>query len=217
MMIVEFRKSQLEYATLNINGSSVDMIKFLGVQMSDNLIWSQNTSGICSRRKLKQAALPRSVLTSFYRGVVVSVITYCISTWFSSCRAAYKKALQRVVRGAERVALFPSRGKSIVWDPLRPLHKLFEQLPLGKSFRSIRSRTSRLQNSFPPQAMRRLNSHFSILPPCILLCISFCLRYSCMPLITNVSIKFDLIISWFNLISAWAMWATQGKKSNVLR
>lgn len=48
-LIVDFCKSRPEYTPLNISDSpvdSVDTINFLGVQISDNTIWSQNTTGV---------------------------------------------------------------------------------------------------------------------------------------------------------------------------
>ncbi|KAG7474480.1 RNA-directed DNA polymerase from transposon BS [Solea senegalensis] len=180
-MIIDFRKSQTEHAPLSISGRTVERvenIKFLGVQISQDLSWNKNTSYITKRaqqrlyflRKLKQTSLPPSILTTFYRGVVESILTYCISTWYSSCSMSDKKALQRIIRGAERVIgvslpsieeLFQSRCKkralTIVNDLLHPLNKLFELLPSGKRFRSIKGRTNRLINNFIPQAVRMLN------------------------------------------------------------
>lgn len=136
-------------------------------------------------RKLKQASLPTKILRTFYRGVVESVLTYCGSTWYSSCSVSDKKALQRIVRGAEGVIgvslpsvqeLFQSRCRSralnIVGDPPHPLHKYFELLPSGKRYRSLKSRTTRMINSFLPQAVRLLNcwpfyitlTHYLLLP-----------------------------------------------------
>ncbi len=40
-----------------------------------------------------------------------------------------------------------------------PSHRLLSLLPSGRRFRSIRSRTSRLRDSFFPQAIRLMNSH----------------------------------------------------------
>ncbi len=44
----------------------------------------------------------------------------------------------------------------ILKDPFHPGH-LFELLPSGKCFRSIKSRTNRLKNSFYPSTIRELN------------------------------------------------------------
>ena len=181
-MIVDFRRPQSKHTPLCIGNREVERvnnIKFLGVQISDNLSWSKNTAGLVKRaqqrlyflRKLRQASLPTITLTTFYRGAVESLLTYAISTWFPSCSAADKKALQRVVRSAEKVtgASLPSvqdmfqcrcrkRAQNIVRDPSHPLNSFFQLLPSKKRFRSIRCSTTRLLNSFLPQAVRMLNT-----------------------------------------------------------
>ena len=180
-MIVDFRKSQPEHTPLSISGAPVERvenIKFLGVQISDKLTWSRNTTGIVKRaqqklyflRKLKKASLPSNILTTFYRGTIESLLTYCITTWYPSCNTADMNALHMVVRGAEKIIgvslpsiqdLFQSRclkkAQNIVEDSSHPLYKLFVLLPSGKRFQSI-SENNYLLNSFNPQAVRMLNS-----------------------------------------------------------
>ncbi len=51
-----------------------------------------------------------------------------------------------------------SKTNSIVKDPTHPSHSLFQLLPSGRRYRSIRARSARLLNSFFPQAVRALNS-----------------------------------------------------------
>lgn len=176
-MIINFSRSQPEHTPLNISGSTVEWvnnIKFLGVQISDDLTWSKNTRDCKKKslyflRKLKQASLPTSTVIAFYRGMVGNVLTYCIVTRCGGCTVSDKKALQRVVRGAERIIgvsippvedLFKDRcrkrAENFVKDPSHPLHKLYELLPSGKRHRSI-TRKTRLLKSFTPQAVRLLN------------------------------------------------------------
>ncbi len=50
-----------------------------------------------------------------------------------------------------------SKTNSIVKEPHPPLHSLFQLLPSGRRYRSIRARSARLLNSFFPQAVRALN------------------------------------------------------------
>ena len=114
-IITDFRRSQPEHAPLSISGHTVERvenIKFLGVQISQDLSWNNNTSGITKQaqqrlyflRKLKNTiSLTIRILRTFYSGVVKTVLTCYISTWYSSCSMSDKKALQRIVRGAERV------------------------------------------------------------------------------------------------------------------
>ncbi len=52
-----------------------------------------------------------------------------------------------------------SKTNNIVKDPTHPSHSLFQLLPSGRRYRSIRARSARLLNSFFPQAVRALNSN----------------------------------------------------------
>ncbi|KAI3363340.1 hypothetical protein L3Q82_011965, partial [Scortum barcoo] len=117
-------------------------------------------------RRLRRAGLGSSVLTSFYRCVVESVLSSCIIVWHGSCSAAEKKALQRVVKAAQRTVgcslptttdIYTSRCRKrascIMKDPTHTAHaELFVPLPSGRRLRSIKSRTTRLRNSFFPEA-----------------------------------------------------------------
>ncbi len=80
------------------------------------------------------------------------------------------KALQRVVRTARHIVggELPSlqdiytrrcmrKARRIIKDSSHPSHRLLSLLPSGRRFRSIRSRTSRLRDSFFPQAIRLMN------------------------------------------------------------
>ncbi|KAF0025100.1 hypothetical protein F2P81_021981 [Scophthalmus maximus] len=178
---VDFRKKQKAHTPLTINGSavvSVQSTKFLGVHITDDLT-STNTTSLVKKAqqrlpflcRMRRADLPPSALTTFYRGAIESVLTSCLSVWYGSCSAADQKALQRVVRTAEKIIRSPQsaiqdlhasrcrkRSTNIIKDPTHPAHKLFTLLPSGKRYRSMRSKTTRFKNSFFPQAIRLLNS-----------------------------------------------------------
>ncbi len=94
------------------------------------------------------------------------------AVWYGNCSAADRKTLQQTVNTAAKIigALLPSildiflarcssKATSIVKDPTHPSHSLFQLLPSGRWFRSIRARSARLLNSFFPQAVRALNSN----------------------------------------------------------
>ncbi len=122
--------------------------------------------------ELTRKDLPPPILTTFYRGTIESVLTSCITVWYGNCCAADRKTLQRTVNTAAKIIGAPlpsildifltrcsSKAKSIVEDPTHPSHSLFQLLPSGRRYRSIRARSARLLNSFFPQAVRALNSH----------------------------------------------------------
>ncbi len=106
------------------------------------------------------------------QGTIESVLTSYITVWYGNCCATDHKTLQRTVNTAAKIIGAPlpsimyifltrcsSKAKSILKDPTHPSHSLFELLPSGRRYRSIRARSARLLNSFFPQAVRALNSH----------------------------------------------------------
>lgn len=179
---VDFRKQHPTHTPLTINGSAVESVKstkFLGVHITDDLTWTTNTTSLVKKaqtrlhflRRMRRADLPTSALTTFYRGAIESILTSSLSVWHGSCSAADKKALQRVVRTAEKIIRSPQptiqdlytshcskRATNIIKDTTHPAHKLFALLPSGKRYRSMRCHTNRLRNSFFPQAIRLLNT-----------------------------------------------------------
>ncbi|KAI3353913.1 hypothetical protein L3Q82_005118 [Scortum barcoo] len=115
------------------------------------------------------------ILCSFYRCTIERILTGCITAWYSSCTALNRKALQRVVKAAQHITrtelpsmedLYTQRCRKkatkIIKDPSHPSYKLFCLLPSGRQFRSIRARTTRLRDSFIPQAIRLLNSQYRV-------------------------------------------------------
>lgn len=181
-MVVDFRRVQRDHSPLNIGGSPVEIVqstKFLGVHLTENLTWSLNTSHTAKKaqqrlyflRRQRKAHLSPPILTMFYRGTIESILSSCITAWFGNCTVSDRKTLQRIVRTAEKIIgvslpsitdIYTSRcirkATSIVDDPTHPSHTLFTLLPSGKRYRSIRSLTTRLCNSFFPHAIRLLNS-----------------------------------------------------------
>ncbi|CAI5669640.1 unnamed protein product [Oreochromis niloticus] len=177
-MVVDFRRTRGDHSPLSINGSSVEIVdstKFLGVHLEKDLGWSLNTSFLHKKaqqrlfflRRLRKAQLPPPILTTFYRGTIESILSGCITVWFGNCAISDRKTLQRIVGTAEKIigVSLPSikdiyttrcirKATSIVADWTHPSHTLFTLLPSGKRYRSIRAHTSRLCNSFFPQAIQ---------------------------------------------------------------
>ncbi|KAI4897625.1 hypothetical protein NFI96_008579, partial [Prochilodus magdalenae] len=80
-MIVDLRRGRHAHLPLHVGGSAVEVVS--------------------SYRRLRRAGLGSSVLTSFYRCVVETVLCSSINVWHGSCSAADRKALQRVVKTAQ--------------------------------------------------------------------------------------------------------------------
>ncbi len=92
--------------------------------------------------------------------------------WYGNSSNQDCKALQRVVRLAERISgsALPSlqhiylkrcrsRAAKILKDSTHPGNHLFCLLPSGRRFRSMMAKTERLRKSFFPQAIRLLNKN----------------------------------------------------------
>ncbi len=114
-------------------------------------------------RWLRKFGTSSRILRSFYTCTVESILTGCITAWYGNSTAGNRRALQRVVRTARHIVggELPSlqdiytrrctrKARRIIKDSSHPSHRLLSLLPSGRRFRSIRSRTSRLRDSFFP-------------------------------------------------------------------
>ena len=182
-IILDFRRNAATPAPLYINGECVERVqsfKFLGVHISADLTWTTNTSALVKKaqqrlhflRVLKKEQLSTSLLVTFYRSTIESLLTYAVSVWHSSCTVADRKRLQRVTNTAQKIIGNPlpsltdiynsrclNRAKSIIKDTTHPGSHLFKLLPSGRRYRSIPARTNRLRDSFFPKAVTILNSN----------------------------------------------------------
>ncbi|KAL0175584.1 hypothetical protein M9458_027914, partial [Cirrhinus mrigala] len=164
-VVMDFRRNSVDHRPLTIDSSAVERVsstKFLGVHITENLTWTTNVTSLNKKgqqrlhflRRLKRASLPPPILTTFYRGTIESVLTSCITVWYGNCSAADRKTLQRTVNTAAKIIGAPlpsildiflarcsSKASSIVKDPSHPSHNLFQLLPSGRRYRSIKARS----------------------------------------------------------------------------
>ncbi len=180
-LIVDFRKRQQRPYTLMISGTPVERVssfKYLGVNISEDLTWTAHIQTQVKKarqrlyhlRQLRKFRVSPAILKTFYSGAIESVLTQCISVWYNNATNQDCKALQRVVRLAERITgsalpslqdIYLKRCKSRaakIKDSNHPGNHHFCLLPSGKRFRSMMAKTERLRRSFFPQAIRLLNS-----------------------------------------------------------
>ncbi len=181
-LVVDFRRQSREHTPITIDKTPVERVnsfKFLSVHITEDLTWSTHTDALLKKthqrlfflRRLRKFGMSPSILRSFYTCTVESILTGCITAWFGNSTTGNRKALQRVVRTACHIVggELPSlqdiytrrcirKAQRITNDSSHPSHRLFSLLPSGRRLRSIRSRTSRLRESFFPQAIRLMNS-----------------------------------------------------------
>uniref|UniRef100_A0AAX7TU86 Alkylated DNA repair protein AlkB homologue 8 N-terminal domain-containing protein n=1 Tax=Astatotilapia calliptera TaxID=8154 RepID=A0AAX7TU86_ASTCA len=174
------RRNADPHPPIYIKGMAVERVssfKFLGVDISEDLIWTTNCSKLVKKahqrlflRTLRKNHLSSDILVNFYHCTIESILTNCITVWYGNCSASDRKALQRVVKTAQRIpgAQLPAindiyrkrclkRPGKIIKDPSHPSHGLFILLPSGRRYRSLRTKTTRYRNSFFPTAVRLLN------------------------------------------------------------
>ena len=105
-------ETRVEHAPLSINGTMVKRVssfRCLRVQINDDLTWTHHTDFIrkFSRqrlfflRRMRRLNMDSRFLCNFYRCIIESILTGCITTWYGSCTAMNRKALQRLVKSAQ--------------------------------------------------------------------------------------------------------------------
>uniref|UniRef100_A0AAZ1XKT9 Alkylated DNA repair protein AlkB homologue 8 N-terminal domain-containing protein n=1 Tax=Oreochromis aureus TaxID=47969 RepID=A0AAZ1XKT9_OREAU len=160
-MIVDTRKKRRPHQPLIIRGLEVERVssfRYLGVYISEDLTWTLNTTQLIKKaqhrlyflRRLRKFGMSAKILCSFYSCTVESTLTSCITAWYGSTTAMDSKRLQRVITTSIYNHRVQRRAASILKDPTHPQHRLFTLLPPRRRFRSVKSRTSRLNNSFFP-------------------------------------------------------------------
>ncbi len=110
-LIVDFRKRQQRPYTLMISGTPVERVnsfKYLSVNISEDLTWTTHIQTQVKKarhrqyhlRQLRKFRVSPTILKTLYSGAIESVLTH----WYGNSLNQDCKALQRVVRLAERIS-----------------------------------------------------------------------------------------------------------------
>ena len=178
---MDFRKQQRVHPPIHIDGTAVEKVesfKFLGIHITDKLRWSTHADSAVKKaqqrlfnlRKLNKFGLSPNTLTNFYRCTIEGILSGCITTWYSNCSTHNRRALQRVVRSAQRITgdKLPALQHPMSQQGQKD-HQ--EQQPPGATTCSPRYHPEdevstgasklepRLKNSFYVKPIRLLNSH----------------------------------------------------------
>ncbi len=90
----------------------VSSFKYLSVNISEDLTWTAHIQTQVKKarqrlyhlRQLRKFRVSPAILKTFYSGAIESVLTQCISVWYTNATNQDCKALQRVVCLAERIS-----------------------------------------------------------------------------------------------------------------
>lgn len=97
-------------------------------------------------------------MVAFYCFAIDNVLMYCITVWYTSCSAADRKAVQRVINTIQQAIGCPvssledisstrrlSRAKKIMKEPPYSGQHLFNLLPSGRQYRWTNIQTNRVK------------------------------------------------------------------------
>ncbi|KAL3993233.1 alpha-1-acid glycoprotein 1 [Sarotherodon galilaeus] len=148
-LIVDFRRCRGVHTPITINGAAVERVSsfcFLGVHLAEDLTWSVHINKTVKKaqqrlfflRRLKRFGMSPRILRTFYRCAIESILTGCITTWYGNSTAYNRKALQRVVRCAER----------IIGGELPSLQDIYRKRCLRKAGRIIKDSSRAATNDY---------------------------------------------------------------------
>ena len=104
--------SKIETPSFAIDGAETDIVKnlkYLGVQLDDNLAWDQQTKLLCSKisralgfLKYAKKFVLKDTLIKMYHGIVELLFRYCCSVW-GGCGETRLQTLQKLQNRAARI------------------------------------------------------------------------------------------------------------------
>ncbi len=181
-MFIDYSKSPCNFAPVNIKGENVEVVqeyKYLGNIIDHKLKGDLNVSQIhkkCNQRlyflrKLKNVKVDCTILTLFYKSIIQSVLSFCISSWFGSCVESDKAKLCKIIKCARKLGCVDlqelselyedavrSKLDKILLNAEHPLHNCFKMLPSGSRMDVPFCRTNRLKNAFVAKAVKFYNT-----------------------------------------------------------
>ena len=182
-LVVDFRKSDDTIPDLIIEGEKVERVdsyKYLGTVIDKDLNFNANTSAIykkCQSRlfclqKLRSLQVNQTILSSFYRCFIESILTFGFLAWFGGLNVSNRNVLERVVKVSSKVIgvrqaslneLYENRvlvkGYGIAKDENHVLAEFYELLPSGKRYRTLKMKKNKFMTSFVCKSIAIMNKN----------------------------------------------------------
>ena len=151
-MVIDFRKKDTDIMPLKIGDQIIDQVwtyKYLGIE--EKLHCSDHINNIRAKankwlyfvRKLGQFKVDRTLITFFYKSIIESILSFCITYWGG--HSSNKKTLDKII--------------SISKDVKHPLHRFLNKSKSNRidGYSHIMTKTEPHLKSFLPSAIRFLN------------------------------------------------------------
>ena len=122
-------------------------------------------------RKLDQFKIDKKLTTLFYKSVIGSIISFCITAWGGNCLKKDMVKIERLIKIASRYTndirtleetitlMTKTKIINIVDDHTHPLNRLVIKSSRSDRYLSIRTKTNRHLKSFLPTGVRMLNMY----------------------------------------------------------
>ena len=179
-LIIDFRINKEPLAPLTIKNEKVEIVnsyKYLGVMIDDKLTWHQHASLVHTKmnqrlyflRKLRCFNIDSTILSLFYKSIIESVLTFCITCWGGNCTSSDQLKFNRIIRKASKVSshtfddthtlynvLCFKKLQNILLNDCHPLFSAVEKSPRSGRVIFSKVRTERHRKSFLPWAVSLL-------------------------------------------------------------
>ena len=168
---------------LKINDQIIDQVctyKYLGITIDEKLHWSDDINNIKSEankrlyfiRKLGQFKVDKTLITLFYKFVIESVLSFCITFWGGNSSKGDRTKVDRITKILEKFTthvphldeLYNKKKTldkiiSISKDVKHPLYRFLNKSKCNPvdGYSHIVTKTERHSRSFLPCAIRFLN------------------------------------------------------------
>ena len=157
----------------------ISTYKYLGVTIGEKLHWSDHLNNIKFKankrlyfvRKLGQFKIDRTLITLFYKSVIESILSFCITCWGGKSSKGDRMKVDRIIKVSEKFTthvplldeLYNKKtlGKiiSISKDVKHPLYRFLNKSKSNRidGYNHIMTKTERHLRSFLPSAIWFLN------------------------------------------------------------
>ena len=183
--IFDFRRDKPPAEQIRINDQNVEIVKqfkYLGITIDDDLRFRSHTANVIKKcnqrlhilRKLNSFKVRAETLLQIYKSLVLSLMTYGLTVWYSGCGVKEKALLQKTIQHAAKIinkkldplahshsGAVERKAFKIVNQRKHPLHSEFFLLNSGKRYRESKCRTNRHKLTFIPTAIKAINACYS--------------------------------------------------------